>query len=131
MLSNTPCTVPLCHAIDSWLTKLFIRQDETIANHSIRLHTSFRPQDVMLQVKYLLGYNVPRANQLHKMLHSLVSGIHQLRWPELLMGLSWIALLLSIKRVAAHHRCLLFCCLPASVLVPSSDPWQASGHCQV
>ncbi|KAL0048646.1 hypothetical protein WJX82_007650 [Trebouxia sp. C0006] len=56
------------------------------------------------QVKYLLGYNVPRANQLHKMLYSLVSGLHQLRWPELLMGLSWIALLLSIRRVAAHHR---------------------------
>ncbi|DBA76202.1 TPA: hypothetical protein ACH3X1_009930 [Trebouxia sp. C0004] len=56
------------------------------------------------QVKYLLGYNVPRANQLHKMLYSLVSGLHQLRWPELVMGLCWIALLLSIKRVAAHHR---------------------------
>ncbi len=84
----------------------------------------------MLQVKYLLGYNVPRANQLHKMLYSLVSGLHQLRWPELVMGLSWIALLLSIKRVAAHHRCL-FCCLSASVLVPASDYRQASGHCQV
>ena len=76
----------------------------------------------MLQVKYLLGYNVPRANQLHKMLYSLVSGLHQLKWPELLMGLCWIALLLSIKRVAAHHRCLLFGCPSASVLVHSPDP---------
>ncbi len=82
----------------------------------------------MLQVKYLLGYNVPRANQLHKMLYSLVSGLDQLRWPELMMGLCWIALLLSIKCVAAHHRCLLFCC---PVLVQASDPCQASAHCQV
>lgn len=98
---------PLCHETNSWLTRLVICQDKTWIGHSTRLHASFRTSDVMLQVKYLLGYNVPRANQLHKMLYSLVSGLHQLRWPELAMGLCWIALLLSIKRVAAHHR---WCC---------------------
>ncbi len=128
MLSNTPCTVSLCHETNPWLV---ICQDKTVAGHSIRLRTSFQTSDVMLQVKYLLGYNVPRANQLHKMLYSLVSGLHQLRWPELVMGLCWIALLLSIKRVAAHHRCLLFCCPSGSVLMQSSDPWQASAHGQV
>lgn len=56
-----------------------------------------------LQVKYLLGYNVPRANQLHKMLYNLATELHQLRWPELLMGLSWIALL-SIKYLAVRHK---------------------------
>lgn len=57
-----------------------------------------------LQVKYLLGYNVPRANQLHKMLYSLIKESGQLRWPELVMGLSWIALLLTIKFIAVRQK---------------------------
>ena len=60
-----------------------------------------------LQVKYLLGYNVPRANQLHKMLYSLIAGSNQLRWPELAMGLCWIALLLGIRYIAVRQRYVL------------------------
>ena len=60
-----------------------------------------------VQVKYLLGYNVPRANQLHKMLYNLITGSKQLRWPELAMGLCWIALLLGIKYIAVRQRYVL------------------------
>ncbi|KAL3141752.1 hypothetical protein ABBQ32_004432 [Trebouxia sp. C0010 RCD-2024] len=51
------------------------------------------------QVKYLMGYSVPRANQLHRMLYNLAAGLDGLRWPELLMGLCWIALLLAYRRL--------------------------------
>lgn len=60
--------------------------------------------ETLLQVKYLMGYSVPRANQLHRMLYNLAAGLDGLRWPELLMGLCWIALLLGIKYTAVRHK---------------------------
>ena len=41
------------------------------------------------------------------MLCSLIASFSQHRWPELVMGLCCIALLLGIKYIAVHHRYVL------------------------
>ena len=38
------------------------------------------------------------------MLYNLAVELNQLRWPELAMGLCWIALLLGIKYLAVHYK---------------------------
>ena len=81
-------------------------------------------------MKYLLGYNVPRANQLHKMLYSLVKGADQLRWQELVMGLSWIAPLLGLKYCAVRYRsdhnlCMMHCLIKGADQLRRS--WGSAG----
>ncbi|KAI8466625.1 MAG: proton/sulfate transporter [Monoraphidium minutum] len=53
------------------------------------------------QVKYIMGYNTPRADTLHESLEALIHGIHGFQWQEFLMGMMmilWLILLRTIGR---------------------------------
>lgn len=51
----------------------------------------------MLQVKYILGYNIPHVDRIQDLVYKLVVNAHQFKWREFVMGMAWIVLLLLIK----------------------------------
>ncbi|PRW61574.1 sulfate transporter [Chlorella sorokiniana] len=60
------------------------------------------------QLKYLLGINVPRSGQLHKQLHLIWDHIDEASWRELVMGCSFILVLVLFKALANRRQRLLF-----------------------
>lgn len=52
---------------------------------------------VVLQLKYILGYNVPRADKLYEQIHHYIEGIDGFVWQEYIMGMSLLTMLLTIK----------------------------------
>ena len=57
-----------------------------------------------MQVKYLLGVEIPHENRVHLMLYHLAKGLRQLHWPELAMGACWLATMFAIKRLARRSK---------------------------
>ena len=55
----------------------------------------------MSQVKYLLGYNVPRRDSVQENIAALVEGRANFRWTELALGGSALAFILSINLLAS------------------------------
>lgn len=41
-----------------------------------------------MQLKYILGYNVPRADKLYEQIHLYIEGIHGFVWQEYVMGVT-------------------------------------------
>lgn len=56
------------------------------------------------QVKYLLGYSVPRADAVHEQLHHLVANSSGFKWQEWVMGTLLLSLLLTMKFVGKRVR---------------------------
>ena len=56
------------------------------------------------QVKLLVGFHIPRHQRIFKTLGYLVRNIRRTRPLELAMGLTWLALLLSIKKAGTRHK---------------------------
>lgn len=43
---------------------------------------------VCVQLKYILGYNVPRADKLYEQVHLYLEGIEGFVWQEYVMGMT-------------------------------------------
>lgn len=41
-----------------------------------------------MQLKYILGYNIPRADKLYEQIHLYIEGIQGFVWQEYVMGVS-------------------------------------------
>lgn len=57
-----------------------------------------------VQVKYLLGYNIPHVERFQDMLWYLISRRHNFWWPELAFGLLWVVILVGVKNAPRVHR---------------------------
>ena len=60
------------------------------------------------QVKYILGYNVPRADTLHESLRALFVSIHKFKWQEFVMGVAMIGWLLALRFASKRSKKLSF-----------------------
>lgn len=49
------------------------------------------------QVKYILGYNVPRSDSVYEQIELLIENIYKFVWQEYVMGMSLLFLLLTMK----------------------------------
>ncbi len=58
-----------------------------------------------MQVKYIVGYNIPHADRMQDIVYNLIARWKQFRWLEAAMGLSFIALLVAIKNAPRFHKC--------------------------
>ncbi|KAF8066266.1 SULTR2 [Scenedesmus sp. PABB004] len=52
----------------------------------------------MSQLKYILGFSVPRADRLHELVRLYLEGMDGFVWQEYVMGVSLLTLLLTMKR---------------------------------
>jgi ATP-dependent Clp protease adapter protein ClpS len=43
---------------------------------------------VLLQLKYILGYSVPRADKVQEQIHNYIAGIQGFVWQEYIMGIT-------------------------------------------
>lgn len=59
----------------------------------------------MLQVKYIVGYNIPHADRMQDIVYNLIVRADRFRWMEAAMGLTWIVLLLAIRNAPRFHKC--------------------------
>ncbi len=57
-----------------------------------------------MQVKYILGYNIPHVDRIQDLVYNLVANAHLFKWREFVMGITWIALLLLIKNAPRWHK---------------------------
>ncbi|GBF98588.1 sulfate transporter [Raphidocelis subcapitata] len=60
------------------------------------------------QVKYILGYSVPRADTLHESLHILIKDIHKFKWQEFTMGMCMIVWLVALRMLSKRNKKLSF-----------------------
>lgn len=58
-----------------------------------------------MQVKHLLGIEIPRGNRLIEVVYNLATDLHELQWVELVMGCTWLLLLHLIRQAPRWHRC--------------------------
>jgi sulfate transporter 4 len=58
----------------------------------------------MSQVKYIVGYDVERSDQLHEIIGSLIANIAQFNWKTFLMGTGSIALLMLMKHIGKMYK---------------------------
>jgi len=56
------------------------------------------------QVKYFLGYNVPKSQYVYKTLEYIFEKIHELQWEQLILGLSWWFMLSMSRRIATKYK---------------------------
>lgn len=70
-----------------------------------RSNSSFLSGVRAVQVKYIVGYNIPHADRMQDIVYNLIVRWEQFRWLEAAMGLSFIALLLAIKNAPRLHKC--------------------------
>jgi MFS superfamily sulfate permease-like transporter len=49
------------------------------------------------QVRYILGYRVPRVDTLYEIIEVLIAGRAGFKWKECVMGLAMLAFLISLK----------------------------------
>ncbi|KAL7575094.1 hypothetical protein ACA910_000462 [Epithemia clementina (nom. ined.)] len=57
----------------------------------------------MSQVKYIFGYDVPRSNELHEMIHNILVNIDQFNWRTFIMGMLSVAFLLAFKTIGKTY----------------------------
>lgn len=57
-----------------------------------------------MQAKYILGYDIPRGNQLHILLQNLARGIEEFKWLEFLLGSTWLLVLLLVRNAGRLDR---------------------------
>ena len=62
----------------------------------------------MSQVKYILGFNVPRADTLHEGLKLLIEDIGKFKWQEFVMGMAMICWLLALRLASRRFKRLSF-----------------------
>lgn len=60
------------------------------------------------QVKYILGYSVPRADTLHESLRLLFDNIHKFKWQEFLMGSLMLIWLIALRLISHRVKKLNF-----------------------
>jgi sulfate transporter 4 len=53
------------------------------------------------QVKYLLGYSIPRSDRLQEVLHFLIDGLDKFNWKSFVLGSLSIAFLVGCKNMAS------------------------------
>lgn len=51
-----------------------------------------------------MGFRIPRRQRSWKTLYYLCANLHRTRWRELLMGLTWLAILLVMKHVGKGYK---------------------------
>jgi sulfate transporter 4 len=62
------------------------------------------PSLTPLQVKYILGFSVPRKDTVHEQIKDYLANMHQFRWQEYLMGSSLLLLMLLIKHCGKRYQ---------------------------
>jgi sulfate transporter 4 len=60
------------------------------------------------QVKYLLGYSIPRSDRLQEILHFLIDGLDKFNWKSFVLGSLSIAFLVGCKNIASTFPRLKF-----------------------
>ena len=75
-----------------------------------------------MQVKYILGYNIPHVDRIQDLVYNLVANAHQFKWREFVMGVAWIVLLLLIKNAPRWHKWVP----PATVIRCRTLAWSGS-----
>jgi len=59
---------------------------------------------VLFQVKLLVGFHIPRHQRVFKTLHYLFTHLSETRPQELGLGLTWLAVLLTMKQIGKTSR---------------------------
>ncbi|WIA34220.1 hypothetical protein OEZ86_012573 [Tetradesmus obliquus] len=57
----------------------------------------------MSQLKYILGYSVPRADKVQEQVHAYIAGIQGFVWQEYIMGVTILTMLLTMKYYGKRH----------------------------
>jgi len=71
------------------------------------------------QVKYIVGYEIPRSSQVHETIGGLIDHVDGLSWITLVLGLIWIFYLIANRKLAVRYRKQLGWMLPLGPLVSS------------
>jgi hypothetical protein len=56
----------------------------------LRISTKTALVSLPLQLKYILGYSVPRADKVQEQIHYYIAGIQGFVWQEYIMGITII-----------------------------------------
>jgi MFS superfamily sulfate permease-like transporter len=59
---------------------------------------------VSRQVRYILGFRVPRTDTLHETFKVLIENMYKFQWKEFVMGMSMIFLLVTLKMLAKRFK---------------------------
>lgn len=57
-----------------------------------------------LQVRYILGYRVPRVDTLYEQIEVLVAGRAGFQWKECVMGLAMLAFLMTLRVISKRVK---------------------------
>merc|ERR1719434_460219 len=71
------------------------------------------------QVKYIVGYEIPRSSQVHETIGGLIDHVDGLSWITLVLGLVWIFYLIANRKLAVRYKKQLGWMLPLGPLVSS------------
>mmetsp|Transcript_26678 Transcript_26678/g.57995 ORF Transcript_26678/g.57995 Transcript_26678/m.57995 type:complete len:890 (-) Transcript_26678:597-3266(-) len=52
------------------------------------------------QIKYILGYDLPKSEKIYDTIWNIVSRIDRIQWMTVVLGLTWLAFFIVAKRVA-------------------------------
>ncbi|KXZ46976.1 hypothetical protein GPECTOR_39g470 [Gonium pectorale] len=56
------------------------------------------------QLKYILGFSIPRQDRLHEQVHNYISNIRDLKWQEFIMGSTFLVLLVAMKEIGKRSK---------------------------
>uniref|UniRef100_A0A7S1AG56 STAS domain-containing protein n=1 Tax=Noctiluca scintillans TaxID=2966 RepID=A0A7S1AG56_NOCSC len=71
------------------------------------------------QVKYIVGYDIPRTSRVHETIEGLIDNIDGLSWITLLLGFVWIGYLIGNRKLATRFKKQLGWMLPLGPLISS------------
>jgi len=88
------------------------------------------------QLKYILGFSIAKSEFFYITVWNIIKDIHQTKWMTVLLGLSWLAFLMTLKRLARRGGKLamisplgpLISCVAGSLLVFACAPLRDDFH---
>jgi len=71
------------------------------------------------QVRYIVGYEIPRSSRVHETIEGLIDNIDGFSWITFLLGLVWIGYLIGNRKLATRYKKQLGWMLPLGPLISS------------
>ncbi|GFR50731.1 hypothetical protein Agub_g12988 [Astrephomene gubernaculifera] len=56
------------------------------------------------QIKYILGFSIPRKDRLHDQVKNYIDNMHNLKWQEFIMGSTFLILLVTMKEIGKRSK---------------------------